>query len=67
MRTMKQEMGAIKDEPFEKDDLDLTGSPLKDTCKVELLDESYHQTIQPDTLWKDIEESYSHIPLADAQ
>lgn len=47
--------------------LDLTGSPLKDSCQFELLGDPLIEEFQKKNAWKDNEEIYHAIPLAEAQ
>lgn len=47
--------------------LDLTGSPLKDSCQFELLGDSLQEIIEKKNAWNDNEESYHCIKLSEAQ
>lgn len=43
------------------------GSPLKDNCKIEVMDESLRAVVAPRNFWTNEEECLTGIPLADAQ
>lgn len=48
--------------------LDLTGSPLKDSCQFELLGESMADELLPkDNAWKNEEEQYQPLTLEKSQ
>lgn len=55
---------ALRDE---SDQLNLTGSPLKDSCNFEQLSESFSEEFSKQNAWKDEEEKYHTISLSDAQ
>lgn len=47
--------------------LNLTGSPLKDSCNFEPLDESLHEELITKNAWNDDEETFHCIAMAEAQ
>lgn len=47
--------------------LDLTGSPLKDSCQFDLLNESLSEELQKKNAWNDEDETFQTVPIGDAQ
>lgn len=51
----------------ERDLLNLTGSPLKDSCCFDSINESFSEPIESTKLWTDLEETYHPIKFSQAQ
>lgn len=45
----------------------LMGSPLKDDCEIDVMDESLRAVVAPKNSWTDEEECYTGIPFSDVQ
>lgn len=62
----KQEAGS--DEEIDSNLLNLTGSPLKDSCQFDLLNLSITDELMPKkNAWNDAEEKYHSISMDEAQ
>lgn len=48
-------------------DLNLTGSPLRDTCDIDYIDDSMDSLLDWNNLWTEEDETYHPISLIRAQ
>lgn len=61
---IKQEDGMVKNESGL---LDLTGSPLKDSCQFDSMSESLTEVVPKGNAWNDNDETYQCITLSETQ
>lgn len=50
-----------------EEDLNLTGSPLRDNCEIDYIEEDVELASSWNNLWSEYDETYRAVPIARAQ